>query len=156
MLECELTRLNRDDWAHPIAELLADAYRVEARLIGAVDFPPMHRTAADVRRSESSFFGLLDADDKLHAVIETEVTADTVQIASLGVSPESFRLGLASRLVKSVVMEAGRRELSVVVTTAAANKPALSLYRRFGFKVQTMRRSPEGIDLVDLGCRKRG
>lgn len=140
-------------WVESITDLLVSAYRVEANLIGVQDFPPLHRTQADILASQSDFQGVLEGGERLLAVVETEPRDSVLQIASLCVSPQRFRGGLASGLVAGVLADAQVSGRPVVVTTARANGPALALYQKFGFQMTAARRSPEGIELIDLEKR---
>lgn len=140
------------DWAGSIAEVLAAGYATEAQIIDARDFPPLRRNAADIETSAGAFRGLLDGE-RLLAVVETEARPGYVEIASLCVVPAAFRRGCASRLLEDVLSQAERSASVVALSTAKSNSPALALYRKFGFQVVASRRSPEGIELVDLEKR---
>ncbi len=49
--------------------IFQNAYKVEAKLIGSLHFPPLSRTVKDVQISKSIFYGFRESD-KLAGVIE--------------------------------------------------------------------------------------
>lgn len=134
--------------ARRIHALLAGAYRREARLIGADDFPPLYRLAGDIRSARSEFLGAIDAGALL-AVIELESLppGDGLLIASLGVAGDQLGRGHARRLVKATL---ARSPGTVRVATAEANLPALRLYASEGFKPVGREVTPEGIRRIRL------
>jgi len=111
------------------------AYRIEAKLIGVTDFPPLQRTVRDVIASQTCFYGC-QQNDMLTALIE--ITYDKIQlrINSLVVHPDYFRQGLASRLLKFVLTH--YQYETALVETGLANLPAITLYEQFGF-IETSR-----------------
>lgn len=131
-----------------IHEVLQAAQRVEAELVDAERFPPLGRGVADICMAASRFRGI-EIDGRLAAVIEIERPAPGhTHIASLAVRPAYFRRGLASALLASVLAEPGIER--VTVDTAAANAPALALYRKFGFELRRRWQTREGIPMVSL------
>ncbi len=140
------------EWAGRIADVLAAGYAAEAQIIDALEFPPLRRNAADIETSAGAFHGLVGGE-RLLAVVETEARPGCVEIASLCVLPAAFRRGCASRLLEGVLSQAERSDSVVALSTARSNTPALALYRKFGFHIVASRRSPEGIELVDLEKR---
>ncbi len=131
-----------------IRELLQAAQRVEAERVDAELFPPLRRQAAEICMAGSRFLGIA-IEGRLAAVIEIErPAAGQLHIASLAVRPEYFRRGLASALLAAVLAEPGIERITV--DTAAANTPALALYRKFGFSLQRRWQTREGIPMVTL------
>jgi ribosomal protein S18 acetylase RimI-like enzyme len=145
----ELRLLDHTDQkeAERICKVLLDSYSVEARLIGADDFPPLRRQSDDIRRSASTFYGG-SWGGRLVAVAEIEESEDgSVNIAGFVVHPEAFRRGIGSRLLRHVMAELGAA--SFTVSTAASNRPAIALYGKHGFRLQR-RWMIGGIDMVTL------
>ncbi len=130
-----------------ILSLLRQAYEVEARLLGVQTFPPLKRTLADLRASDSTFYGF-QSDSALVGVLEL-VAGAPAEIASLGVHPEHFRRGIGQALVEHALHIAGP---ALVVHTGAANTPARALYERLHFTVRKHYRTKEGVDMVQLEC----
>ena len=69
-------------------------------------------------------------------------------IARLFVAPGALRRGVGTALVRRALDEAGGRR--VRVGTAAANVPALALYRRLGFRRHREREPATGLAYVEL------
>lgn len=82
-------------------------------------------------------FGLLS---ERGALAIARAVADEAELLTIGVVPASRRHGLARLLLNEVSAEACRRGANILfLEVAAANHPALSLYRAAGF-VETGRR----------------
>lgn len=122
-------------------------YAVEARLLGADDFPPLRRTIGDLRASASTFLGCRDAG-RLAGYLEVEDRGAEVLVASLVVDPADFRRGVGTRLVRRAIDRAWDRP--VVVSTGVENVPALSLYAKLGFVERGRRTVSGGIRVVEL------
>ncbi len=130
-----------------ILSLLRQAYEVEARLLGVQTFPPLERTLADLRATDSAFYGFHN-EGEFVGVLEL-IVGVPAEIASLGVHPEHFRRGIGRSLVQHALDIAGP---ALVVHTGAANAPALALYQRLNFTERNRYRTKEGIDMVQLAC----
>lgn len=116
-----------------IRKVFFDSYSVEATLIGVTEFPPLKRTASDIRSAESSFFACTDKNF-LAAVTEIEnASSHLPNIAGFAVHPEYFRRGVGSFLLSNIL--GGLGNSSVSVSTASANVPATSLYEKHGFQI---------------------
>jgi len=137
--------------AEQIRCVLHAAYSEEAALIGAREFPPLHRTAADIAASPGGFHGYY-LGDVLAGVIEYGSRArpgcPVVEISSLAVDPRHARQGIGSRLVGFVIETNPGRD--VTVSTARSNTPAIILYQRLGFAVEREFTAPGGIECVAL------
>ncbi len=130
-----------------IQEVFHSAYKVEAKLIGVTNFPPLERKVADIMASSTTFYGSWH-DDKLLAVIEVNYYDPQLNINSLVVHPDHFRQGQASSLLRFVLNHYHWE--TAEVETAQANMPAITLYEQFGF-VETRRfQTPMGIMKVSL------
>ena len=133
--------------AEQIHAVFQSAYAIEARLIGCDDFPPLSRSAGNIRASTSTFLGEI-ADTELRAVIEYSETPGALSIDSLVVHPEHFRQGHAGRLLEAVIEKSGGCD--VEVETAVANVPAIALYQREGFRETERWTTGEGIQKLKL------
>lgn len=132
--------------ARAIHQTLQAAYRVEAALIGATDFPPLARSEDSIRASGSLFRGCRDGE-RLAAVIELETARDLTVVASLAVRPDYARRGLGRALVSDAL---ARSSGPVAAATGRDNHPAVALYLGCGFEIVEESRAPEGIVLVHL------
>jgi ribosomal protein S18 acetylase RimI-like enzyme len=89
-------------------------------------------SAETVAASTACFLGALLGDELMGALaFQPDDAAQQVAITTLVVSPAWQRHGIASALVAEALRRAEGRTITVV--TAAANTPALALYRGFGF-----------------------
>lgn len=125
-------------------------YAVEARLIGVASLPPQHETAADLRTEQ---IWVADARGEIAGVLGVEEGAELV-IARLVVAPEHMRRGIGRALARHAVALAGDR--AIRVGTAAANRPALELYRSLGFQRVGQRTVGGDLAYVDLLRPARG
>ena len=122
--------------------LQQQAYQVEADLIGVTFFPPLLQTEAALREEHPTSY-IMRLDGRLVGA----VTVDGETITRLLVSPDYFRQGIATQLIRHALEHQALR----VVSTAALNKPAIALYQKFGF--QSIRQvKQDSIVLVTLEC----
>lgn len=130
-----------------IYNLFQQAYQIEADIIGVTNFPPLLRSAKNIRQSSTIFYGMYK-DSLLAAVAEVRVADNTLYIDSFVVSPECFRKGVASTLMDYLINQLGCA--TVIVETAVANEPAINLYKKFGM-VEFKRWTPDhGIKKLAL------
>lgn len=135
------------DVANQIFIIFQRSYKVEARLIGASNFPPLLRSAKDIENSDTQFYGFIE-NDCLAAIIEIAREGKYLEINSLTVDPNFFRKGIASKLISYVLEVIHFSE--AVVETAAVNVPAINLYKNHGF-VEFKRWTPShGIKKVAM------
>jgi ribosomal protein S18 acetylase RimI-like enzyme len=143
--EIHLLNHKDEDLATQIYSIFQQSYMVEAKLIGATDFPPLRRSVNNITLSNSNFWGLRDLNG-LIGVIEIEQADTLIQICSLVTSPRLFRNGIGTDLLKFVL--AYLKWQIVEVQTATANLPAIRLYQKVGFSEQKRWHSKEGIELI--------
>ncbi len=134
-------------FAQAIHTLFQRAYKLEADLLGARDFPPLRRTLEDIMESSCSFHGFIN-DNRLSALIEIEEQHSQLCIHSLVVDPDFFRTGFASRLLRLIIISSPCKPIQV--STAQANLPAMTLYKKMGFHPERFWQTPDGMHLVDL------
>jgi ribosomal protein S18 acetylase RimI-like enzyme len=136
--------------ADHIFSIYQASYKIEAELIGAANFPPLSRHAADIAQSSSTFYGFYEQGG-LAAVIEIVIEDECLEINSLTVSPDHFRKGIAKKLMDHVLTNFEYTQ--AVVETAVANHPAIKLYQQQGF-VEFKRWTPShGIEKLALKIR---
>ena len=75
--------------------------KVEAKLLKAIDFPPLKRVLKDFTSSKTVFYGFY-IEEHLSGVIEISCHHEFTHINSLVVDPNFFRQGIAKRLMKFV------------------------------------------------------
>ena len=107
------------------------SYAVEAKLLNAIDFPPLKRPLESFLNSTTEFFGFWK-NEELAAVIEINSNKNHVHINSLVVAPKFFRQGIAKKLMEFVLTTYNSNLFTV--ETGVKNEPATSLYKKFNFK----------------------
>lgn len=140
-----------EEVASQIHEVLQCAYKVEAELVKVKEFPPLWRSAAQIRSATSSFLGRRIGSE-LAAVAEYSLSGSHLGIDSLAVHPRFFRRGLASEILRSLLDKSDWQTADV--ETAAENHPAIALYSRFGFSESKRWQTDEGIEKVQFSCRR--
>lgn len=127
-----ITTLDNSD-VHVASQIFAvfqRAYKIEAQLIGTLNFPPLSRTVDHIKVSTTQFYGFSEGKC-LAAVIEIAIDNEHLAIDSLTVDPDYFRKGIANKLIHHVLDNIG---FSVAtVETAVVNTPAIALYKKHGF-----------------------
>ncbi len=138
--------------APKLRAILLRAYAVEAQLLGVADFPPMHRTVEEVACSVNTFFVAVQGEQFV-GVAELERNSVEVgagyTVASLGVDPDFFRLGIASALLTRVLASIQGERAPVRVSTGSKNAPAIRLYRNMGFEEVDCFTAAEGIEMTN-------
>lgn len=106
------------------------AYKVEAELLKAINFPPLKRTLDEFINSDNSFHCYY-IEDEMTGAIEIDQEDTTTHIQSLVVHPRYFRQAIGSKLVKYVLDNYQSKVFTV--ETGLANQPAIKLYKGFDF-----------------------
>lgn len=117
--------------ARKIRDVFQRSYKVEAELLGAIDFPPLKRPIEAFTESDNLFYGFVK-EGEVQGVVELLVHTDYLDIQSLVVSPKFFRQGIGRRLMEYALKE--HPSSKYVVETGKDNFPALQLYRSLGFE----------------------
>ncbi|WP_299589609.1 GNAT family N-acetyltransferase [uncultured Microbulbifer sp.] len=133
--------------AKQIFTTFQNSYKIEAQLIGAIDFPPLSRSVIGIENSTTLFYGFSE-NESLAGVIEVSINRDLLDINSLTVDPCYFRKGIADQLIRYVLHEFNFS--SAIVETAVVNTPAINLYKKHGF-VEFKRWTPSrGIEKLAM------
>lgn len=130
-----------------------ESYRVEAKLLQVLDFPPLNRTVPDFINSSTRFYGFVK-DDNYNAVMELRDNDGVLHIQSLVVQPSQFRKGLASKMIAFVLSE--NMEYNFTVETGCDNLPAINLYLKFGFVETKQYETDHGIRKICLLLNRNG
>lgn len=134
--------------AAQIQSVMFAGYSVEAGILGVEDFFPLHRTAAMIAASNTSFFGL-EVDGVLIAVAEVDDHSPSESnIDALVVHPDHFRRGYGSALMAHVIEVRPSKDLTV--STGIVNAPAILLYERHGFREARRWSTPDAIPMITL------
>lgn len=130
-----------------IFTIFQSSYKIEAELIGTLNFPPLMRSAKDIENSDTLFYGFCE-NDCLAAIIEVDIDNKHLEINSLTVDPSYFRRGIANKLIKYILEIFDFSKVSV--ETAVVNAPAINLYKSHGF-VEYKRWTPfHGIEKIAM------
>lgn len=136
-----------EDVATQIYTVFQNSYKIEAQLIGTLDFPPLLRSAKNIEQSKSQFYGFIK-NNNIAGVIEVVLKGQTLEIDSLVVDPNYFRKGIAHKLINTVLETFNFSK--AIVETAVVNLPAINLYKSHGF-VEFKRWTPaHGIEKLAL------
>jgi ribosomal protein S18 acetylase RimI-like enzyme len=139
--------------AEQIFTVFQNSYKIEAQLIGTLNFPPLLRSTKDIEKSNTLFYGFCD-NECIVAVIEVFIEDKHLEINSLTVEPNHFRKGIANQLISYVLAKIDYSKASV--ETAVVNIPAINLYKKHGF-VECKRWTPShGIEKVAMRVKHVG
>ena len=108
-----------------------ESYSIEAKLLNAINFPPLQRPLQSYIESTTTFFGY-HIKDKIVGIIEVSPKEKTTHINSLVVSPHFFRQGIGRELMNYILQKFFSKV--VTVETGLENIPASKLYTSFHFK----------------------
>lgn len=118
------------DIAIAIRSIFQVSYTIEAKLLKAINFPPLKRKLDEFINCNNTFYGYY-VNETLAAVIEIKQDDKTTHIQSLVVHPYFFRKGFAQKLI-NFIFETYNSTM-FTVETGAANLPACKLYEKTGF-----------------------
>ena len=127
-----ITKLDNssEEVANNIFTIFQRSYKVEAQLIGTLDFPPLLRSAKEIENSKTKFYGFSE-NKFIAAIIEIDIKNNHLEINSLTVDPSYFRKGIANKLINYVLENFNFSKATV--ETAVVNIPAINLYKKHGF-----------------------
>ncbi len=131
--------------AEEVYSIFQVSYAVEAKLLNAVDFPPLKRSVTDFLASNTEFYGCW-CEQEMTGVIEIKREEGSIHIQSLVVAPTFFRQGIASKLLAFVFTMF--QAMIYTVETGVGNLPATTLYKKFGFKEVKQWNTDHGVRKV--------
>ncbi|WP_339724974.1 N-acetyltransferase [uncultured Paraglaciecola sp.] len=140
------------DVAKQIFNVFQNAYKIEAQLIGVVNFPPLSRSIKDIENSKTFFYGFSE-NGSLGAIIEIAIKDRRLEIDSLTVDPQYFRRGMAGQLIGYVLAIFEFTEARV--ETAIVNEPAIHLYRKYGFTEFKRWTPSHGIPKIAMSLKRK-
>ena len=142
-----ITKINNKEnkLAEEIRAIFQVSYAVEAKMLKAVDFPPLKRTVSQFMNSNSEFYAY-SLIKNIAGVIEIKNDEDLTHIQSLVVYPKYFRNGIGSKLVQFILET--YKSKTFTVETGIDNHPAIKLYKSFGFQEQEQWDTNHGVRKV--------
>ncbi len=143
-----LVDIHQSEVAQQIYTLQKAAYRVEGELIGYPALPPLLESLKTLQQSSEQFLAFQEGG-QIAGVLAYTRSANALEICRMMVSPVYFRRGIASKLLAAVeTIEAAVNQ--ILVSTAAQNQPALTLYQKHGYRQALTTTLPDGLRLVTL------
>ena len=136
--------------AEEIRAIFQVSYTMEAKMLKAVDFPPLKRTVAQFLKSDSEFYAYY-LTKNIAGVIEIENDEDLTHIQSLVVYPKYFRNGIGRKLVQFILDNYEAKIFTV--ETGVDNHPAIKLYKSFDFQEQKQWDTNHGVRKVKFEKR---
>lgn len=131
-----------------VLDLQNVSYRVEAKIIGLEDIPPLNETIETLQQSNETFYGYFSGEQLLGA-ISYKKTDRLLEICRLMVHPDHFRQGIAGSLLTFIEeQEVGIDKITVM--TGEKNKPAKKLYQRHGFVRSAKREVTPGLMMISF------
>jgi ribosomal protein S18 acetylase RimI-like enzyme len=127
------------------------SYAVEAKLLNAINFPPLQRKLEGYTNSSNDFYGFL-VNNQIAGVIELDLKEQSVHIQSMVVDPAFFRRGIARKLITHALEIYDVNHITV--ETGAANGPATQLYLKNGFTEIGQYETDHGIRKVRFEMRR--
>ena len=131
--------------AEKIRTVFQLSYAIEAKLLRAIDFPPLKRTISQFLNSNSEFYAYY-LNQNIAGLIEIKNNQDLTHIQSLVVYPKYFRKGIGRKLVQFVL--GTYKSIIFTVETGVDNYPAIKLYISLGFEEQNQWDTNHGIRKV--------
>lgn len=119
-------------YAEKLLEIQIPSYKIEAEIIGYGDIPPLKDTVDTLKQCGETFFGYY-INDELCAAIAVKVNGNEVDIHRLIVHPDHFRKGIAQKLLTFI--EGQFEKKIIIVATGSKNTPAITLYKKNGFRM---------------------
>ncbi|MEU9097462.1 GNAT family N-acetyltransferase [Streptomyces sp. NPDC048361] len=134
---CELQLAGDDAAAARVHRVGRRAYAVEAELIGFDGIPALQESIEEMRDQPLRWLGAVGDGGRLAAFVAWQNPAgdhggNIVDIDRVCVDPDWFRCGLASRLIRHLLVHLAPAG-NVQVSTGADNGPAVALYESLGF-----------------------
>jgi len=131
--------------AEEIRAIFQASYAVEAKMLKAIDFPPLKRTVSQFLKSDSEFYAYYLIKN-IAGVIEIENNEDLTHIQSLVVYPKYFRNGIGRKLVQFILDNYKTKIFTI--ETGIDNHPAIKLYKSLDFQEQAQWDTNHGVRKV--------
>jgi 8-oxo-dGTP pyrophosphatase MutT (NUDIX family)/GNAT superfamily N-acetyltransferase len=117
-----------------VLDLQRKSYKIEAELIGTEEIPPLKETFEELQNCGENFLGCY-IGGKLAGAVSYKKEDAVLDIHRVMIHPDFFRRGIAAKLIARLEQQEPEH-LEIVVSTGAANMPAVKLYEKLGFERQ--------------------
>ncbi|MCR8635863.1 GNAT family N-acetyltransferase [Paenibacillus radicis (ex Xue et al. 2023)] len=122
------------------------SYRIEAKLIGFKEIPPLWDSPKTLRESGELFFGYYE-DNRLAGSVSVKQSPKELTICRMMVHSSYFRRGIASSLLEYAESLA-IPGMMIKVSTGTKNEPAVNLYRKYGYEPDQTMDIAKGVTLT--------
>nr|WP_285890855.1 GNAT family N-acetyltransferase [Mesobacillus subterraneus] len=113
-----------------VLDLQRKSYKIEADLIGTDEIPPLKETFEQLQECGETFIGCY-IEGRLAGAVSFKKEGEVIDIHRMMVHPDYFRRGIARKVI-SKLEQIGCSEM--IVSTGAANTPAVEFYEKLGFE----------------------
>ncbi|MBT2693925.1 GNAT family N-acetyltransferase [Bacillus sp. ISL-55] len=115
-----------------VLDLQRSSYKIEACLIGTDEIPPLKETFEQLQDCGETFIGCF-IEGRLAGAVSFKKEGEVIDIYRVMVHPDFFRRGIARKLITQLEQI---EHSEMIVSTGAANTPAVKLYGKLGFERQ--------------------
>lgn len=115
--------------AAEVLDLQKKSYKIEADLIGTDEIPPLKETFEQLQNCGEIFIGYY-IEGLLAGSVSFKKEGKVLDIHRMMVHPDYFRRGIAGKLLAEIERQDCQE---IIVSTGAANTPAIKLYEKLGF-----------------------
>ncbi|MCF2642977.1 MAG: ribosomal protein S18-alanine N-acetyltransferase [Lachnospiraceae bacterium] len=120
-------------------EHLTSVAEIEAEVFSV---PWTRQGFADTLTMENVIFLVAEEEGTVVGYCGIYLAADEGEITNVAVSPFRRRKGIADRLLGNLLEQAKKRGIiRFVLEVRCSNEPAISLYEKYGFKIQGIRKN---------------
>lgn len=135
-------------FAKEVFNIQVPSYKVEAKIIGLHDIPPLRDTVESLQQCGETFFGYY-LNGELCGAISIKTAKCVIDIHRLMVHPKHFRKGIAKKLLDFVESDKGEFG-TIIVSTGTKNTPAVDFYLKNGFSKTGEKRVTERLSLTSF------
>lgn len=131
----EYSHINLNDImaAAEVLQLQRASYKIEAEYIGTDEIPPLKETFAQLQSCGETFIGCY-LHGRLAGAVSYKREQETIDIHRVMIHPDFFRRGIAASLITYIEKTVETEATDIIVSTGAANLPAVRLYEKLGFE----------------------
>jgi len=114
-----------------ILEIQITSYKIEAKIIGFYEIPPLKDTIDSLKKCDENFYGYY-LKGILLGIISYKIFENVLDIHRVAIHPCYFKRGIASKML-NFIEKIESNINKVVVCTGKENLPAVNLYLKKGY-----------------------